>query len=122
LCNDCIEAERKEDYNSMPYREWDGETPLVIFQTDIYFYDEDDLLFYCEENNIANFNTLQLVICERVKLPTFEISDLVDGYWDWEYDIPNENLINKEINGIIHKYLSDHPVWEQGKYRTTVEE
>lgn len=49
-CSECRIKKDRERYFSYPVVEWDGSTPIVIFDDDRYFFSEDDLLEYCENN------------------------------------------------------------------------
>ena len=120
LCPSCKEEQENKRYFAKDFKEWDGKTPLVIFDTDIYLNDKDDIIFHCEDNNIES-EDLHLMICEKTEIPTFDISHFIDDEWDWDYDIPNEDRINAEVNEVIQKYLTKHwNIWHQGKYRTRV--
>lgn len=50
---------------------WAGE-PLVIFDSDQYFFDAESLSDYCWENSVLP-SELQLVICEPNYPPEFDI-------------------------------------------------
>ena len=52
----CPACEPKEEdrYLKKTFKEWDGETPLVIFNDDQYFFDEDSLIEYCDEHEIKS--------------------------------------------------------------------
>ncbi len=43
LCESCEHTREQEMYNAMPYVDYDGVTPLVIFRSDQYFMSYDDL-------------------------------------------------------------------------------
>ncbi|AJW28962.1 prophage PSSB64-02 [Chania multitudinisentens RB-25] len=62
-CEACHAEKRQAVFAAMERREWDGDEPLVIFDTDTYFFDIDSLTDYCEENDV-NATDLQLVICK----------------------------------------------------------
>ena len=61
-CNECRHARRQAKFATMPIKEWAGE-PLVIFDGDQYFFDEDSLRDYLIDSDIE-LTDLQLCICE----------------------------------------------------------
>ncbi len=118
-CDDCITKDAKEKYLSMPEKEWDGETPLVIFGTDTYLF--DDIETYCLEEGCEP-SDLKLCICE----PIFATEVDADEFYcdslpqDMGLDVVSPALSDKfqEIDEYIEKekiVLS----WTQGKYRAT---
>jgi hypothetical protein len=104
----------------MEFKEWDGKAPLVIFDTDRYFFDESDLGDYCEEHHIKE-SELNLVLCE----PTYahEIGPN-EYYCD---DLPEEGEVPHviqeafdELNKTIRE-SKEVLSWNAGKFRTKVE-
>lgn len=122
-CNECIEKENKEKYLKMPFKVWDRITPLCIFNTDTYFYGEDEIFDYCEDLDIK-IEDIDLVICERVSIPEFDIDDFLSNWFfgidDDEYGAIDKDTIEGEINKILYNHLNDLRPWEQGKYRTAI--
>lgn len=117
LCESCRARKSRERYNAMPFKEWDGETPVVISGDDHYFFNEDDIEEYCDDQEIQP-EDLQLIICEPNRL--FEINE---GHWEDvlpedDYSFPKEVTIALEaLNKAIRE---SKPVsWSPGKYRTT---
>lgn len=118
LCPECSEQKDRERYMELEFQEWDGTTPVCIYRTDQYFMSEDDLLIHCEEHDVEPEDLL-LVICEKVSLPEFDVSEFLDHIWDWDYDIPRAEEIEDEVNAVLQKYLTKHwNLWEEGSYRT----
>jgi hypothetical protein len=120
ICRACRNKKRLAQYQAMPFKEWDGETPLTLNDDDRYFWSEDDLLEYCEEENIQP-EDLRLVICE----PNYawQIDD--DYYCDI---LPEDHTLAdaypdladaiEKVNEMIRK--KEKPLsWGAGKYRTS---
>ncbi|MGN8120390.1 hypothetical protein ACTJK9_01365 [Pseudomonas sp. 22082] len=61
-CRECYEESRQAKFAAMPVKEWAGE-PLVIFDGDRYFFDEDSLRDYLIDSDIE-LADVQLCICE----------------------------------------------------------
>lgn len=120
-CGSCRAARMTELYNTKPFQEWDGE-PLVIHDSDQYFFSEEDIEDYCEEHEIKS-EDLQLVICEPSFCWQLEPDDIycdilpedcsLENIWPelWEA-IETANKIIREGKRPIS--------WSPGKYRTTV--
>ncbi len=63
-CESCREKRFKERFLELEEVEWDGESALVCFDDDRYFYSLEDAHEYCEDNEI-DIKDLMLVQCER---------------------------------------------------------
>lgn len=113
-CSVCHEEERSQVFAKKPFKVWNGE-PLVPFDDDRYFFDEDSLLDYLldEEIDVAD---LRLCICEP-NMP-HEI-DPADHFCD---DLPEDGEIRdgdllaafELLNEMIRK--SEPLSWSEGKY------
>src|SRR6185295_16106581 len=62
-CSECRRKNSNDRYNALPFVEWDGKTPLTEWDGDKYFFNEEDIYQYCENNEI-NSSELMLVICK----------------------------------------------------------
>jgi hypothetical protein len=118
-CEECRAKKIIDRYNDLPYEEWNGVTPLATYDGDEYFFDIDDIEWFCEEHEME-LHELRLVICEpnRFRLVTSD-------YWD---DIWPENLehLPKEIEDALEIFntvlKNANPLsWRPGKKRTSVE-
>jgi len=65
ICADCKDKKEASIFNSFPKIEWDGKVPISIFQSDTYFFSEEDLDNYCWEHDCEPYD-LQLVLCKPV--------------------------------------------------------
>jgi len=121
-CPDCREAELSSKYLQLKEKEWDKVTPLTIYDSDIYFWDIDEVVDYSEQEEVS-LEDLDLVICKPNYLSNIE------GYYTWEDVIPEDMEVKdvvdkeiveklKELNDLInaHKPVS----WTGGRFRTTV--
>lgn len=63
ICRSCAEAIRKEKYEKLPKQEWDGVTPLYSEAFEEFFFNEDAIRDYCEENEVTP-ELLRLILCE----------------------------------------------------------
>jgi RNA polymerase subunit RPABC4/transcription elongation factor Spt4 len=117
-CRPCSEKRQNENYLKKEFREWDGETPLVIYNSDFYLFDLDDLTECIAENGIIG---LQLMICEPNYCPELSEEYFAEEFLPENYDSLvefDEGLVLKikELNEYIRtlKPIS----WTEGKYRT----
>lgn len=116
-CDVCHSEKRKTAFDAMPAKTWCGE-PLVIHDTDIYFFDSDDLRDHCMEHSILP-EEMNLVICEPNYPREIDGSDhLVD-------DLPEDGELPGELqdafdvlNAVIRK--SGPLSWSAGKFSATV--
>lgn len=121
VCESCRNKSDDEKYLKKEFKEWDGETPLVIFGTDNYFFDYNALICHCEDNGLEIEN-LQLIICEPVHLPELDYRDFFhdelpeDG--DLKHEAPEVVEAFEVLNQVIRK---QKPVsWTEGTFRTTI--
>lgn len=70
-CEECHRESRQEKFAKMERAVWTGE-PLVIFDSDQYFFDTESLADYCWENSVLP-SELQLMICEPNYPPYFDV-------------------------------------------------
>lgn len=119
-CYSCRDKKQLEKYEALPFKEWDGETPLTLHDDDEYFWEEDGLLCYCEMNDLKP-EDLRLVICE----PNYAWQ--IDG--DYYSDIlPEDQTLGDcypelaeaigKVNELIRR--EEKPLsWGAGKFRTS---
>jgi len=92
-CDSCKSKITKECYKNLPKGEW-KEGPLALYEGDRFFFSEEDLLEYCEDNGVKP-SELMLVTCSPNRFAEFEPGEF------WGYDIPEnfsaEELIPQEV-------------------------
>lgn len=118
-CKTCYEKKNNERYYNKPFLEWNGETPLVIYDSDEYFFNAESVEEYMQENEIDE-NDLQLMICS----PNY-CCQIDEDYFSGEMPENFESLSDfdkilvqklKEINKYIAKLK---PIsWSEGEFRT----
>ena len=70
-CEECHRESRQVKFATFERAVWAGE-PLVIFDSDQYFFDIESLAEYCQENSVLP-GELQLLICKPNSPPEFDI-------------------------------------------------
>lgn len=117
ICDSCQNKRIKEKYFKLPFKEWDGKTPLVLYSDNVYFFSEDDIINYCEENEI-NSCDLDLVITNEIYL-----YNINEDYWEdcmgGDQDYPKSlTKIIDEFNEKL-KEINKTPIsYGMGNYRT----
>ena len=115
-CKECHQERRQAKFAAMPVKEWAGE-PLVIFDGDTYFFDEDSLRDYLIDSDI-DLADLQLCICEPNYPRPIDPSDVFSD------DLPEDGEIRDDqleaafelLNEMIRK--SEPLSWSEGKFAT----
>lgn len=120
MCFACRNKKSKERYGAMPFEDYNGQ-PVCIYQSDTYFFNEDDIEDYARDNEI-DFDALDLVICTPNYMRCFDIDDLCAD------DLPEDQYVSDVAPNIAAKaaeleelILKEKPIlsWSQGTHRTT---
>jgi len=74
-CEKCHQAKLDDTWKAMPRKEWDGKTPLAIFDSDTYFFDADQIDYHCEDHGCKP-EDLRLVFCVPIKPKYIYADDL----------------------------------------------
>lgn len=125
-CPECRFKNEEKRFLQMPYKDWDGETPVWLYNTDIYFFSVEEVIDYATELGIK-VSELWLVIAEPVQLPEFDIEDFLYEKLEVEPEDINDivsdskrEIINTFVNNILLEELgNDLNLWKPGKYRTS---
>ncbi len=127
ICNKCREDKQKKKYDSFELVEWDSETPLTLFNSDTYFYDEESIDDYCEYENVKK-EDLELVLCEKNDPPSFDLQDYCYDYLPEDYSIydctnKNSGLCGGDVEKLVNDFLKGvSPVsWTGGNKRVKLD-
>ena len=52
VCQVCREKRARVRYDALEKREWDGETPLTLYEGDEWFFSEEDIEVYCDTHGV----------------------------------------------------------------------
>lgn len=117
-CSSCDFKYQNQKYLALELVEWDGKTPLCIYGDDTYFFDQDDIVNYCEDNDVES-SQLQLVLCEQSKFGQINIAEQFQDvlHEDWEHDAELERL-EKQLNDYLAKASTN--TWFATNKRVTV--
>lgn len=115
-CEGCRHKAAVEKWAALPFMAWDGKSPLCTWDGEDYFFTEEDLIDYLEENRLEG-KDLMLVICEPLTYREIDYGMLADdAHEDWE---PPKNLVEavEKVNALLRK-LPPHS-YTVGKIRTS---
>lgn len=120
-CNPCYEKNRKERYDKLEKKVWDGETPLYSNSADEYFFDDCQISDYCNDND-CSIESLQLMICEPELPWQIEPEEYYQDILPEHGELNNPELEEafERLNEVIAK--SKPLSWMPGKYAAIVEE
>lgn len=120
-CDECRNKAAVEKFNNLPFREWDRKEPVCTWDGDRYFFSEDDLISYMEDDEDNMLSEIDLLICQPNPWQKIEYDYRSDGFAendDGELPKELEDKL-KEVNEII-KALPPQS-WSPGKVRTKYE-
>ncbi|GGH24779.1 hypothetical protein FAZ19_16180 [Sphingobacterium alkalisoli] len=118
-CSACIIADTLEKYNKFPLIEWDGKTPLCLYDDEVFFFDYSEIEEYCDDNEVE-MSELMLVECVKSTFNTIDIEqisqDVVHEDWD-----PSNELETKlyEFNDFLQNHSTN--TWFPGDRRVTLQ-
>lgn len=113
-CDICHKESRRKKFAEMPRQTWDRETPLVIFDTDIYFFEEDQIADYCSEFVISP-DALQLMICEPNYAHSLDPRDVYCDLTPEDGEVPNE--LSEAFHTLNQAIKTCPPIsWSEGKF------
>lgn len=118
-CEDCRNKESNEKYFKLEFKEWDGKTPVALYNgdEDDFFFDEDAIEDYLDDNYLQP-EDLQLVLCEtKDHYPELDLNHWEDYFVEDREDLTKDlvNLVD-EFNEKLSK-LSPN-VWFHSNIRT----
>lgn len=116
VCNDCLHEKQVEKIRQRETVPYNPETPVVIANSDIYFFDEESLWEHLSDSE-APEGSILLEVCEPQYLN--EINSEI-----WERVLPMdgevEDIISKEVLDLVDQLnakIREHPPvsWIPGK-------
>ena len=118
-CESCRHKADVARWESLPLVEWDGETPLCEFDGDRYFFSEDDVYDYAEDEGLR-VSEMQLVVCEPNRA-----AELDADYW--QDDLPEDEELPpwleeavEQLNKVIRAHRHEPLSWSAGKQRVVL--
>ncbi len=101
-CEPCHQKRQDEKYAALERVEWDGESPVVTFDGDIYFFNGmEELLDYCDDHD-CKIEDLKLCHAHPIDYPTIDIDDFFQDILSWDtFDRDTEDIIPQNIQNKI---------------------
>lgn len=108
-CPLCQDDAFNKRYNKLDLVEWDGVTPLCLFDDDKFFFSADDIISYCEDNELLP-SELKLVVCEKTRFSEVDLFDIIQDAVHEDWEMPKELI---EIEKTLNNYLrsADTETW-----------
>lgn len=119
LCSNCENKKNDNSYQSLDLIEWDGYEPLFLFDTDDkYFFNLDDLLDYCSDEELEP-SDLRLLNCVKSNFSPIELESICEEvtHEDWEPSKEFEDKL-KEFNNWLTNQSTD--TWFPGNKRVNI--
>ncbi len=117
ICKKCSDRKIADKYLIMPFKEWDGNCMVCLYDDDKFFRDDADFLEWCEEEEQTPDN-IRLVICEENRLTTIDSdiwSDIMPE--DGDGELPKE--VQLALDKLNEAIKAAPPVsYSAGKFRT----
>jgi hypothetical protein len=121
-CADCRGKANLERYLAMPFQEWNELTPLTLYNDDTYFWNKEEVLYYCEEENIKP-ESLKLVICVPQYAPEIEADQYCEDFLPEDTSVDDIDSELAEAFEALNKVIrqKETPLsWCAGKHRTAI--
>lgn len=114
-CEACRNKLDHQRFMNYPFKEWDRIEPICEYHGDKYFFNEDDIEQYLEDNDMP-LEDLLLVICEP------NHARRIDSSY-WEDELPEDGEIPKELQAKLdelNELIKTLPPlsWSPSKVRT----
>lgn len=114
-CPRCEAEINSERYYALEEVEWDGKTPLCLYGTDTYFFDEDEINCYLDGKEELSIKDLQLVLCEEDKPRPFSLYDMLDdiipegvNIYDYEGAEKLEAKVNEWLDSHTFSWIASN--------------
>lgn len=120
LCPKCALKRNNERYSKLKLIEWDGKTPLSLFDDDEYFFNEESVVEYCKENELE-LSDLKLILCSKTNFKEIELEQIIEYgelvHEDWE---PSKEFSEKlkEFNDWLVSQNTN--TWAPTNFRVTL--
>jgi hypothetical protein len=101
ICEECLRKRDEQRWEKAEEVDWNGETPLCLFNGDKYFFCIDSILCYLEDNEIE-ISDLRLELCEAEPMPVFSMYEFLEDYLPEDMPEPDGSY---EIEQIVNKFL-----------------
>lgn len=92
------------EWESLPEVEWDEESALLVWDTDTYLFNIDDLREYVESSGLS-LELCRFQLCQMEPLPFFRIQEWLYDYLDEDVDKLSDTLV---IDRRVNHWIANH--------------
>ena len=124
-CKPCYDKKSKENFLKLEVVEWDGESYMCLRNDDRFFYDMDEFIEWCIDEEIEDPTEVQLMLCEQeVKISEINIDELNEEYCSGDgeegvcYHHPEISEKVEELNELIRN--AKPKIWFQSNKRIII--
>ncbi len=105
-CEECAHKFLIKKWTETPQKEWDLKSPVTTLDGDEYFFDSDEVLEHCSENNLKP-SDLFLIHCVENNPPYFNMSEYVGDYLPEEIDdLPGDKKEMQAAEKAVNDWIS----------------
>jgi hypothetical protein len=98
-CRTCAAKREADRYQKAQRVEWDGETPLSLWDNDTYFFSPSSLAEWIDDDPERTLENTWLCICTPVKAPMFDVADWLNDCLPEDGDLPDgAGAIERTVN------------------------
>lgn len=114
-CSECRHKSAVERYQSLPFKEWDGVESVCTSGGDRYFFSEEELIDWMNDEGITE---IDLLFCEGNNYQEIDSSYWSDVMHDDQDELPKKM---QEAIDALNKVISELPPasYSPGKIRTS---
>jgi RNA polymerase subunit RPABC4/transcription elongation factor Spt4 len=105
VCRSCRDAEKHARWGKYQAVDWDGVTPLCVYDSDKFLFSADDLASWLDDRGEIPLDDVRLVLCQRVEYREFEVSDFISDSLPDNYDY---ELDDQKINDAVNDWIRDN--------------
>lgn len=119
ICDSCRRKDMDAKYDALESKEWDGVTPLALFDDDTYFWEWSDVEEYAEDHD-CEVSDLRLVICYPVKPRPLSADEMFCDELAEDGESPDD--VKDAVEALNQAIESAPPFsWYPGKVKPKVE-
>lgn len=105
LCRNCAYLKRLREWQAKPDTEWDGSFPVMLWDDDKYFFDEEYLLEYVDEQE-GGWENIEIEACDPVVPRPFDVHEFLQDDLSEDGEVEGDwNTFNDTVNSWIKEHF-----------------
>lgn len=104
LCEECSYAARLEVWKAVPSTSWDGSFPIMLWDDDRYFFDEEEFLDFIDDHE-GGWDGVEIEACDPVVPRCFEVHDFLQD------DLGEDSEVNGDwqaFDKMVNDWIKEH--------------